>query len=450
MAWCISHELYSLQRIARFPFLPLLRRFSAAAFSGDVRLFPSLILPHSSSPKSSSHKLVALSIAAVVSALVVLAIAVFFYRRRRSRRSDLSEDKTFRSENSSRLFPASNAERTNTRAQKLRTGSAASSEFLYLGTLVDSRRIDEGVNPSSNGEREDRFDARKMESPELHPLPPLARQNLGLNSGNNGTEVNSTADDEEEEFYSPRGSLGGRDSSIGTGSGSRRAFAAVAGENFKGRNSGSSEASRTSSCSASPDRSHSISYSPPVCSSPKRAEFKSSVSSDLQAPPPPPPPQPQMANEKTVISPFSSPGKVSEKNSVVSPRISNVSHENVRSPSLSPLSSSPDRALKGYTGTFDGFRPSPLQSSASSSPERGLEKIPEASLTKQSPSLSSSSSSERALQGHSEVSPRTSNASERKWQVFSPSPPSRSPERDSPKNSDAKSIISNDSVGFSF
>ncbi|PON75160.1 Formin, FH2 domain containing protein [Parasponia andersonii] len=423
---------------------------SPATFASFPANISSLILPHSPSAKTGSHKLVALSIAAVFSALLVLSIVVFLYCRRRRRSRDFADDKTYRSENSDRLFPA-NPETTNTtttaanngRAHKLRTTST-SSEFLYLGTLVDSRRIDEEADSRHNG----RLDTRKMESPELHPLPPLARQSLGLNSGNG--DVGSTADEEEEEFYSPRGSLGGRESSIGTGSGSRRVFAAVAGENFPGRRSSvSSSCSCSSSSSASPNRSHSIS------SSPRRPELSKSLeSSDLQATPPPPPSPPpppppphyttSFVNETTVVSESSSPGRVVEKNSAEStpPRVSDASHQNGRSPSLSPLSTatSPDRALTEYPDGFNGNRQSPLlSSSAYSSPERGLEKNPDASpaisvvsgqkkLSCSSSSLYSSSSPEE--------SPRVSNASEKKWQLLSPSPPLWSPGGDLEKNPD--------------
>ena len=304
-----------------------------------------------------------------------------------------------------------------------------------MGTLVDSRRIDEGVDSPNNGGGGGEcgsLDTRKMESPELLPLPPLARQSLGpnsLNSGNADVGSTTTADDEEEEFYSPRGS------SIGTGSGSTRVFACMAGGNFPGRRSGGSSSctSCSSSSSASPNRSHSIS------SSPGRPEsFKSPESSvNLQAPsPPPPPPPPQPHNtrssvdETKVVSPslslHSSPERVVGKNSAEStpPRVSNASHQNnVRSPSLSPLSNSPDRALNDYPDAFDGHKQSPLLSSASSSPERVLEKNPDASpiilvgsgLKKQSCSSSLYSSSP-------EESPRVSNASEKKLQLLSLSP----------------------------
>ncbi|MCI95571.1 formin-like 2 domain protein, partial [Trifolium medium] len=67
------------------------------------------------------------------------------------------------------------------------------SEFLYLGTIVNSRG-DDLPNGDSGGGGGGRS-PRKMDSPELQPLPPLARQGSrrlydeGVNAG----------EDEEEE-----------------------------------------------------------------------------------------------------------------------------------------------------------------------------------------------------------------------------------------------------------
>ena len=110
------------------------------------------------------------------------------------------------------------------------------------------------MNPGGGARIDDHggLDTRKMDSPELHPLPPLtasARQ--------------AEEEDEDEEFYSPRGSLGG--SVSGTGSGSRRTFAAMG----KISDSSSNSYSSSTSDSGSPARSHSISLSPPVSWSPK-------------------------------------------------------------------------------------------------------------------------------------------------------------------------------------
>ncbi|MCI51980.1 formin-like protein, partial [Trifolium medium] len=68
--------------------------------------------------------------------------------------------------------------------------------------------------------------SRKLESPELRPLPPLVRLPAPPPPPKSDE---SDSDEEDEEFYSPRGSsLGGRESSGGTGSSSRRAFSTIA------------------------------------------------------------------------------------------------------------------------------------------------------------------------------------------------------------------------------
>ncbi|XP_015865605.2 formin-like protein 1 [Ziziphus jujuba] len=428
-----------------------------ATFASFPANISSLILPRSSSTKPASHKLVALSIAAVVSAVFVLGIGLFFYCRRRRNRS-FADDKTFRSENSNRLFPA-NVETTNG-THKLRTTSTTSSEFLYLGTLVSSRGIDDQADLLNNGGGGDGtrggdsgLDSRKMESPELRPLPPLARQTSQVNCCNG--EEGSTVDDEEE-FYSPRGSSGWRESFSGTGSGSRRVLTAMAGENSDGRTSGSSSCSCSSS--SSPRLSHSVSLSSPASLSPRRPEPSSPELSVLPASSPP---LTSMANEtrspltSPSLSPLSSsPERVLEKIRTSSLGQSNVSHGDARSPSLSPLSSPPHKTLENITlsGASHPNGRSPSPSSPSSSPERSLEKNADASSASprvsvaldrntKSPSLSSLSSStspERGLERLTETSPRRLS--------ISSSPPSLSPERDLAKNPDASSPrISNSS-----
>jgi len=97
---------------------------------------------------------------------------------------------------------------------------------------------------------------RKMESPELRPLPPLARQASVPPPPPPREEAGfTTAEEDEDEFYSPRGSsLGG---SAGTGSMSRRVFVA---------DRSLTSSSCSSSSSASPERS-TTNLPPPASSS---------------------------------------------------------------------------------------------------------------------------------------------------------------------------------------
>ncbi|XP_057810309.1 cytosolic Fe-S cluster assembly factor NBP35-like [Salvia miltiorrhiza] len=98
----------------------------------------------------------------------------------------------------------------------------------------------------------------------------MQRQNFG-----NSAEVISSKDDESEEFYSPKGSINGRDSSIGAGSASRRTFPVVEVENFNGSTSNSSSTYSSSlPGSGSPALSASFTLSPannqtPINSMPK-------------------------------------------------------------------------------------------------------------------------------------------------------------------------------------
>lgn len=130
--------------------------------------------------------------------------------------------------------------------------------------MVNSQTVGGGI--SSNGSNTNTanrvidYNSRKMGSPELRPLPPLTAQHGFLNSYN--VDITSVKDDEDEEFYSPKGWLNGRESLTGSGSASGRAFAAIEVENLNGSDSISSISTCTSSVSGSPLRSVMLSVSP--------------------------------------------------------------------------------------------------------------------------------------------------------------------------------------------
>ncbi|PRQ25294.1 putative concanavalin A-like lectin/glucanase domain, formin, FH2 domain-containing protein [Rosa chinensis] len=476
---------------------------SPATFASFPANISSLILPQAPASNSKSHKLVALAVCAAISAVIAVASAVIVLCRRRrnnNRNFPDEDDKTYRSEQSNRFFQASNA-RSSSGAHKLRTGSSTSSEFLYLGTVVNSRGIDERV--SSRGSAGGALENRKVDSPDLQPLPPLSRQCSKLSNCTNAesAEPARTGDeeeDEEEEFYSPRGSSGDRESFNGAGSGSRRLFAAVVAGDLEERNSETTSCSCSSSNSGSPARSHSISLSPAVSVSPRRPSLPKSPESSVMQPLPsqPLPAEPRYPTpfgfDTVSRSPSSSPPvRLLENIPESSPRRSSVSQQNLRSPSLSPMSS-PGRAVEEYPSASSDRNPagSPSMSSLTSSPERDLEKEADASpkvsvfSNQSSPiylppkasafSLSSSCSSspdrvsnasdekakspsdgsmspERGLEKSPVASPRTSNASDRsfihldpKRQSFSSaSSVSSSPERELGNNSDASPKVSN-------
>ena len=145
--------------------------------------------------------------------------------------------------------------------------------------------------------------------------------------------------EDDEEFYSPRGSLNGREGSTGTGSGSRRVFSAIAGENLVGRSSSeSTSSSYSSSSSPSPDHSHSISLSPPVSISPRRSQPKSPENTIAHHSPPPPP---AAIRRSPSLSSLSSPSPAFGQHMPSSSMSSTPERRDCQSPSLSPLTLSP-------------------------------------------------------------------------------------------------------------
>ncbi|KAK7340415.1 hypothetical protein VNO77_21117 [Canavalia gladiata] len=398
------------------PFFPLYPSSppppSPVTFASFPANISSLVIPHSPKPNHSSNKLLPVALSAVAAAVLAVAISAFVYFRRRHRNlHSASDDKILRSDTGPCQFPR-NVE-TTIETRKLRHTSSASSEFLYLGTVVNSHRIEDGSDDSG----------RKMESPELRPLPPLARQaSLPPPPPPQRDEAGfTTAEEDDEEFYSPRGSsLGG---SGGTGSGSRRVFSA-------GRSGRMSSSSCSPSSSGSPDRSPSISLSPAASSTPRRTEPKSpqphnqqhvqysSTSSSLCSTPEraftedydthsvsvsPLFLQPNTASEKNsndassacanahASSSSSSPREgMSEKNHHASPppRLSNASsRKSVSSSSAFSLPSSPEKVTRHHT-----FDQSPRMSSVSD----GL-MLPGLSSLPLSPALLSSPETERGF-----------------------------------------------------
>ncbi|KAL4341554.1 hypothetical protein GQ457_08G015850 [Hibiscus cannabinus] len=307
------------------PFFPSAPPPPPSTFASFPANISSLVIPHTPSPKHNSPKLLIVAVAAVLSASVVAAIIAFVYcRRRRQGHSCFDDNKTnITSENRGRLnfyHDENNNDNNNVGVRKQRTTSTTSSEFLYLGTVVNSQgRFDDGSNDSPDNAR---LDPGKMYSPELRPLPPLSRQNICRNFPDG--EVDSVTEDdgeerekeEEEEFYSPRRSLGGRESSTGPGSGSRIVLTAIDVKTIE--SSSTCSCSSSSSSSGSAARSQSLSISPPVSLSPRRSDPKSPEPMHIE---------PHLSPEKTLID---------------SPRVSDAS---IRSPSLSLISTSPDRVL---------------------------------------------------------------------------------------------------------
>ncbi|CAN6820897.1 unnamed protein product [Brassica oleracea] len=383
---------------------------SPASFASFPANISSLIVPHATKSPPSSKKLLIAAISAVTSAAVVAAlIALLYWRRRRGRSSQESnapdDSKTWTTDSSRRVHPppppttAAPSARRNAegRVSKQTTRSSAntSSEFLYLGTMVNPRGVEDHQSVSNNGSS-----SRKLESPDLQPLPPLMKRSFRLNP-----EVGSIGEEDEEEFYSPRGSASGRETLTRVGSESRRVFAAVPNQNARSVNNDTISCS--SSSSGSPGRSTFISISPSM--SPKRSEPKETV---ISAPEPP---------KTSPGSSESSPSKITDFRLVRSPSLSLASlsprlcpgknaegglGQISRSPTVTSLTTSPERENKEKNSlhNLDDSPRSSSRSSASTSPERRPNDTPEAYL--RSPVHSSASTSPyRCFQKSPEVLP---------------------------------------------
>ncbi|XP_076915991.1 uncharacterized protein LOC143575525 [Bidens hawaiensis] len=281
----------------------------SASFPANIS---SLNLPSSSKSKPVSTKLIATAVTLAIAAAIVIAAVVYLRvkRRRNENENDahtFSDEKTHRSDSSSRVVVTSNAIYSNNtsrggsdtnnnnnninRIPKLTRPSQTSAEFLYLGTIVNSIDATKagGIDNRRGGESNLPLPKLgKLDSPELRPLPPLAsvggvggrrKGSLGNISFENG-EVESSKEEEFEEFYSPKGS-------ISTRSGSGFVSVPVNVKNY-GSGSGSGSSSCSSSTSGSPARSISLSISPPVSLSPIRSRPKSPELIAIQTPPPPP------------------------------------------------------------------------------------------------------------------------------------------------------------------
>ncbi|KAK8997535.1 hypothetical protein V6N11_012092 [Hibiscus sabdariffa] len=298
-----------------FPSAPPPPPSTFASFPANIS---SLVIPHTPAPKHNSQKLLIVAVAAVFSASVVAGIIAFLdCRRRRQGHSCFDDSKTITFNHNEN---ENNDNNNNVGVRKQRTTSTTSSEFLYLGTVVNSQgRFDDDSNDSPDNAQ---LDPGKMYSPELRPLPPLSRQNTYRNfpdgevdsateDGGEEKEKEKEKEKEEEEFYSPRGSLGGRESSTGPGSESRIVLTAIDVKTIESRSTCSCSSSSSSSGSAA--RSQSLSISPPVSLSPRRPDPKSPEPVHIQ---------PHLSPERT-----------------------RVSDASIRSPSLSLISTSPDRVL---------------------------------------------------------------------------------------------------------
>ncbi|XP_040999948.1 formin-like protein 2 [Juglans microcarpa x Juglans regia] len=226
---------------------------SLATFPANIS---ELLLPHPS-PSSISHRhLIAIFVS--VSLLIVAlfsAISAFLYCRKHAFFTTTANvtDKAPHSDNL-RLYPPNIATSDGSYKHPHSGSSNTSSEFLYIGTLANSHGIyDEDIAYSSNVGVSATTQYLKLGSPELKPLPPLPKHSFKQRYVNSelGSSENRENDEgeEEEEFFSPRGSSGRKDSPVHIGSSPQRLFNA---ENFGSRSFNSRTASDPCSDSASP------------------------------------------------------------------------------------------------------------------------------------------------------------------------------------------------------
>ncbi|XP_076907417.1 formin-like protein 1 [Bidens hawaiensis] len=306
-----------------FPSPPPPPTTTTASFPANIS---SLSLPTSPKPKPSS-KLVPIAIALSVVAIIILSVVLALKIKKRKNNSDDSQ--SFRDEKlpNDGVFSAAvnnNGNNSYNRIPKLNRPSQTSSEFLYLGTLVNSHGGVDATNSHGNnnnninGDGEPIFE--KVGSPELRPLPPLSgsigRSQTGFQTTRNLETSEASGDEAFDALYSPEASAGGRTTAEAVPHDSRRSVG-----------SGSSSF-YSSSSSGSPARSISLSISPPVSLSPRNSRMKSPDLVTVQTAPPPTRPAPPPPSPPRHVFAIPSPEVGLSKDSLESsPRLSNSSND---------------------------------------------------------------------------------------------------------------------------
>ncbi|KAJ9187234.1 hypothetical protein P3X46_002716 [Hevea brasiliensis] len=264
-----------------------------ATFPANISSF---LFPHPPSPTSHRHIIISISISvSLLFGAIVAALSAFFLYSRRQHHHYVNTSENKSRSDSLRLFPPNTIPSDGSpKPPKLppRPGVPnTSSEFLYLGTLVNSRSgIDDHqkvTNSSHTGVKIGVSSSpyQKLGSPELKPLPPLPKHNYtpSYRSGevlfSSYKDNEADTDTEEEEFFSPRGSSGRKEtiqeSPVRMGSSSRRELQGMQGAHFGSRSFNSRTASYPYSHSCSPPNSIPTSLSPVSNLSPTSSKSKS-------------------------------------------------------------------------------------------------------------------------------------------------------------------------------
>ncbi|XP_010517960.1 PREDICTED: formin-like protein 2 [Camelina sativa] len=342
----------------------------------------SLLFPTHQNPskRHSNHyisKLVTITASAISAAalLSLFAVIIIFIRRTRHRRrsSPADDTKSTRSD-VLQLFNASPSDGSLKHKQHQQppkyTSSHTSSEFLYLGTLVNSRSggldqqksptsLSGGVTgvlelppPASSSSSSSYSQYQKLGSPELRPLPPLPKLPSFTPTTKSTEQLNPKRqdfdgdDNENDEFYSPRGSSGRKQSPT-------RVWASImkdsdvdqiGNRNIIGSGSNScSPANSALSLNASPGTSLK-----PKSMSPPLSRHSQNSSNDgvskrpcPKRPPPPPPPPPSQLLESLSppipatmpLSPPSGDSDPEKKEETLKPKLKPLHWDKVRASS---------------------------------------------------------------------------------------------------------------------
>ncbi|KAF8101248.1 hypothetical protein N665_0208s0035 [Sinapis alba] len=324
------------------PSPPPRRPASLPTFPANIS---SLLFPTHNKPRSNRHvaKLLALTISVVSAAVLLslLAVLIIFLRRtRHNRRASPADDTKSTGTDALHLFNAAPSDGSLKHKQPPKyTSSNTSSEFLYLGTLVNSG-LDQQKSPgsvagvlelpppaqaaSSSSSSSSYSQYQKLGSPELRPLPPLPKLPVYTPNYRSTELLNPKRqdfdgdDNENDEFYSPSGSPARKQSP----------------PRVRAINGGSN------SCSASSSNGSPATSLKPKSLSPRLSLNSSNGSVSKKPvptrPPPPPPPPPSQIHEIPANTPISPPSENSDsdkKEETFKPKLKPLHWDKVRASS---------------------------------------------------------------------------------------------------------------------
>ncbi|CAH8333324.1 unnamed protein product [Eruca vesicaria subsp. sativa] len=311
-----------------------------ATFPANISslLFPTNNKPHN----HHTAKLVAVTISLLSATFLLSLLAVVTVFLRRNRRA--SSPKSTKSD-ARHLFNTTPSDGSLKHKQPPKyTSSNTSSEFLYLGTLVNSG-LDQQKSPisvsgsvagvlelpppaqASSSSSSSYSQYQKLGSPELRPLPPLPK--LPVYSPNyRSTELLNPKrqdldgdDNENDEFYSPSGSPGRKQSPP-------RVWASIKEDScVNGSNSGS-----VSSSNGSPAKPKSA-LSPRVSLNSQNSSNGSVSKRPVPTRPPPPPPPPQQHIHELPDATTSPPSDSDKKEETLKTKLKPLHWDKVRASS---------------------------------------------------------------------------------------------------------------------